>query len=102
TAPADYLIEYVRVKTNTPFSGGGISTCNLTVGVSGNDDAFLTAYDLTAASSATNIGQASPMSAESTASQAILATFTPDGGANLDDLTDGSVTFFIRAYKLQD
>lgn len=93
--PADSIVVFVRAKTATAFSGGGIATLDVTIGDSGDADRYLSSYDLTAASADSNTGKSSPFDYKDAGAFDVLATFTPDGASNLDAITAGSVEFII-------
>jgi len=101
TVPTGCVCVGVWLKTGVVFSGGGISTLTLQIGISGNADAFAAPYNLLTAVSATNFSATDQFHAETSAAQQILATFTPDGGAALLDLTAGSVYVFAQFLKVQ-
>lgn len=99
--PAGFIAAGVKVKTSLVFSGAGLGSATLDVGISGTADMYIATYDLTAAVSATNqavntgANGASIWSQTTTDAYNIVFTFTTDA-----DPTAGSVTYWI--YGIQN
>lgn len=100
TLPANAVVLYRRIKTSTAFSGGSIATLGIETGIATNADQFLTSFDGLAAVSATNLAESATPASPTTASVAMVATFTPDAGHNLAALDAGSVDILVEIMVL--
>ena len=101
TIPAKNIVEQVLIKTSTAFSGGAISAYSLTIGITGSESKYMTAYDAFAAVSGGNYNMAgnSVAGADLNASEAIKL-FATSVGANLDQSTAGSVDIWVKTSVL--
>jgi hypothetical protein len=99
--PANAVVIAREVALATPFSGGGVSSCLLDVG--GTDvDAIVNALELiTDAPTESEVNAAGGIKPQGGYSaQQLVATFTPDGGHTLADLTAGSVVITVWFHVL--
>lgn len=93
---AKTVIEYIVVKHTTAFSGGSVSALTLDIGDASDADELLASYNLMATVSDTAWESVSVIYLGSFASATnIVATFTATG-ANLDQLTAGSVDIYVK------
>ena len=91
TLAAGEIVHAVKIKHSTAFAGGAIATCTLSVGKSGENDRYASAFSVMGAVSATNYFIDQRMVGEShTATTAVTATMVSTG-ANLSALTAGVV-----------
>ncbi|MBA2706991.1 MAG: hypothetical protein H0U59_04205 [Gemmatimonadaceae bacterium] len=105
TLPANARIAYVDMHTFTPFTGGAVSAVSLDIGSSGDVDAIVDGADVLAAAvdggPSTMTKGIRPNKRFATIGAQLLATFIPDGGNPLVDLTAGAVTidvyYFVSA-----
>lgn len=95
TLPANARIAYVDPHDYTPFTGGGAVSVDLNIGTSGDLDAIVAACDVLSAAvdggPSTLTRGIRPNKLFATIGAQLLATFTPDGAHNLNDLTAGSI-----------
>lgn len=92
TIAANGTIDRVWIKSSTVFAGVGIATLTVRVGTTGTPDAYsIGSYDLLAAVADTNYLDSRVPVPTTAASHAVIARFASTG-ANLADLTSGSVT----------
>jgi hypothetical protein len=88
------LLRAPAIKLNTQFTGGGATTCTLSLGTAAGPTLLATAFDIFGAAAS---GLYVPMTAgaqveaPTAAGQAIIARITPDAGHTLLALTAGSV-----------
>jgi len=101
SGPTGQKILSIRARTVVQFAGGGISTLRLDVGDGTVDTQFLNNYNAIAAPSNTNFTDNVPTMA-TRAAHAINAKFTPDGGANLADLTAGEMEISIAYTRMEN
>jgi len=97
--PAGGVVHGVKVKASAAFTGTGIATLTVSVGIAGTLAKYSAAFDVMAAPSDTNLlltlasGTPTPEThASSGKSIRIAATAT---GANLDQMTAGSVDVWV-------
>jgi hypothetical protein len=100
TLPANAVITFVRVKVLTEFAGPALTSLGLEIGDSGDPDRYLTSYECDSTPSDTNLSQAFPNTQLSAASFGLLATFTPNAGESLDDMTAGAVEVWVGYFVL--
>lgn len=94
--PANAVVLAAQVNIATLFSGGGASAVKLDVG--GTDiDAIGAQHDVFtgAATGALTLTPAGVHTRGKFSSEQLVATFTPDGGHNLDGLTAGDLTVTV-------
>lgn len=97
--PANARILSANIRLATPFTGGSASAVTVDIGTTGDPNAIVAAADVL---SAAVDGQASsmpfgiaPFKFFSSAGAQLKATFTPDGGHQLANLTAGSCTIEV-------
>lgn len=95
TIPAGAVIQAVKIKHETAFTGGAISAYTIAIGVSGSVAKYSAAFDVFQAVSATAMQVTGTVGHEShLASTQMRATATATT-ANLDVATAGSVTVWV-------
>lgn len=112
TLPAGFLLQRVIVDVTTVFAGGSISDCDVTVGSSAGGNQYLLSFDVdTAAIVAGDVvaeigaGLVDATRADLTVSSNAMAATTlqcrfTSAGANLTDLTGGSMRVYIIGVQL--
>lgn len=93
--PAGAIVENIILKVDTAFVGTGITVLESEIGYTGAPAATNPAWDLLDTVSDTNFQNSNVNSPLSFAAVQLQATFTATG-ANLDQLTDGSMTVRIK------
>lgn len=102
TLNAAGIIHAVKVKHSTAFAGGAIATCTISVGKSGENDRYASAFDVMSAVSATNYFIDERTVGEShTATTAVTVTAVSTG-ANLSALTAGEVDIWALISQASD
>jgi hypothetical protein len=93
--PAGAVIHAVKIYPTTSFTGGGLTSYRIEVGVSGVLNKYASSFLVSGAVSGTNFQVTSVVGSENQlASTPILFTATGTG-ANLDQATQGSVDIYI-------
>jgi len=94
--PANAHILGVSAKLGTQFSGGGIVSLDVKVGTAGDDIGLasgISGMDAAIDGEVDNIVPGTAPHKHFVAAGAqIIATFTPDGAHNLNDMTTGEIT----------
>lgn len=89
--PAKSVVMAVKGRVGTAFAGSGISALAFNVGITGTDDKYISALDGTSAGNDSDL--TGSVEADSSTTQTVVkATAT---GANLDQLTQGSLVVSI-------
>lgn len=79
----------VEIKHSTGFSGGSLTTCTVSVGVSGAVATFASAFDIFSTAAATNLQETAQFKSGSRAAQSVIATFV--GSHIMSGATAGAV-----------
>lgn len=105
--PATAIVHYAHVTLTTQFTGGGVTSVAMSVGWSGSAAALIKTFDAfgaTASGAKYNVGSAAsdllingPVPA---GGKQLIATFDPDSGHDLQDLTAGALTVTV-AYTIE-
>ncbi len=98
--PANARIVGCDVLLTTPFTGGAVAACVLDVGVAGAIESLIKDLDVLGSAGATSYAGGQVPSTATRPRGAyggaqIIATFTPDGGNPLVDLTAGALTITV-------
>ena len=97
TLPAGGVIEAVKIKASTAFSGGAVSSLLASVGITGNLTKYSVPFDLMAAVSDTNFGLWNEFAGETHDAAGTSIRFSVEAiGANLDQLTAGVVDIWVK------
>lgn len=95
TLPIAGVMHSVKLKPSTAFSGGAINAMTLSVGISGTNDKYLTAFDVFQAVSGTAFGISDGLFTESHTATATITISAISTGANLSALTAGVVDVWV-------
>ncbi len=93
--PAGANVLFAQAYLTTQFTGGSVSTCTMSLGISGATTALMNALNVLGGTAAAwySVGGGTATRPYGNFSEAqVLATFTPDASHNLAALTAGSVT----------
>lgn len=94
------VVDHVVIYHNQSFTGGAISAYTISVGVSGTDDKYASAWDVFQAP-ATNLLQISTSEGiEDMSSSINIVAQAVSTGDTLDQATQGSVTIYMRLSRL--
>jgi hypothetical protein len=96
--PAGAIVVAAVITLTTAFSGGGAASVTVDVGWSGSAEAVIKDFDAlgsTAAGAKYTQGATSVHHPVTASAKSLIATFTPDGGANLAALTAGAMTIDV-------
>jgi hypothetical protein len=101
TLPIKGIVEGILIKTTTAFAGSGITSYNLTVGITGNESKYLPTYDADAAVTGSNYDISSvAIGGEDLGATEAIKVFATSVGANLDQSSAGSVDIYIKTATL--
>lgn len=93
-------LEGAAIKTSTPFTGPGLATLNLSVGIAGNLAKILSPYDVMAAVSNTNFGDGNLLDIENFGVATSIRLAAVATGANLSVLTAGAGCLWLKGARL--
>lgn len=89
------LVNAPVLKLDTQFTGGGVTSCGVTIGTAGSPTVLATNFDVRGSSASgvfvdmtRGVWRVVPAGAD----PLIVCRFTPDGGHSLSQLTAGSCT----------
>ena len=93
--PAGGVLHAVKIKQSASFTGGAVASCTVSVGISGNNAKYATAFDVFQASAATTFQVTGTVGGEDQAAAFQLTATAISTGANLNALTAGSVDVWL-------
>lgn len=96
TLPAGAIVHSVKAKHSATFTGGTVSACTLSVGITGSATKYINAHNVFQATGNTvqAIGPSAPTAEDHASTVAVRGTLTSTGG-NLNTLTSGTVDVWI-------
>lgn len=94
TLPKGCILMGVALKHSIAFAGGAISDVYLDLGIVGNDDKFLSTFDVFAAVADTNFLNGMPAAIQSFAGDTAIKVKATSASANLAALTAGAITIY--------
>jgi len=101
TLPIKGIVEGILIKTTTAFAGAGITSYNLTVGITGNESKYLPTFDADAAVAGGNYAVSSiAVGGEDLGATEEIKVFATAIGANLDQSNAGSVDIYVKVATL--
>ncbi len=93
TLPGNRMLSVIVIKHSVAFAGGAISSVRLDVGISGDDDKFITQFSVSQAVS--DSAQDSSLAVYYPAAATGITVKATAVGANLSALSAGSVTLYF-------
>lgn len=93
--PAATIIEQVVIKQSASFTGGTISAYTVSVGISGNDPKYASAFDVFQAPGDTVAQLSSSAGFEDFANPVTITITATSTGDTLDNASDGSVDIYV-------
>lgn len=94
--PAKYEIRAVWLRVKTAFVGTGITSLDVTFGISGDEDKYVFPFNCLA----TGKKRGSNPQIESESSATSLNAYFTSVGANLDQLTAGELEIYVETVKV--
>lgn len=92
---AGWVLHAVKIKQSTAFSGGAIASYTVSVGVSGNNAKYASAFDVFQAVAATTLQVTGTVGCESQGAIVQLTATATSTGANLNAAAAGSVDIWL-------
>lgn len=96
---AGCILHGIKIKHSGIFSGTGITGCTLSIGIAGNLTKYATAFSVASAVSSTNYQLTQLFAGEDHLAATSLRAAMVSTGANLDQLTTGSVDMWFYYSK---
>jgi hypothetical protein len=90
----DVVSHHMIVDVTTAFSGGSVTTCTLSIGVTSALTQFVNGQDVMAAGAIVPAATVADYPVPS-GGKTLYATFTPDASHDLEDLTAGELEIFV-------
>ena len=91
TLPAGGIIHAIKIKHSQPFQGGAISAYTLSVGITGTNAKYASAFDVKQAVSGTAFQLSTTAGCESTSADTVITATATSTSANLSVATQGVV-----------
>lgn len=95
--PAGWKLIGILVKHETDWAGAGITSVEVEAGIAGELDRYVDAHDILQATGDTVFSDNDLGAIENWNTPTSIRANFRTGGANIDDLTDGVVDFYIFA-----
>lgn len=90
------IIEGIKIKHSTNFSGGSISTYTVSVGLSGNDSKYASAFNVFSAPGSTNFQLTRDFVSEDNDNPTTVVIQAVSGGGTLDQASQGNVDIWVK------